>query len=94
MTCKALIEVLRDTRTLLARADNDFSWSSWENGVEAVAEIDDVLRRIETAETIKLLPLQVLFGPTGSLQEVSIQSGWGDEFLQLASRFDEATADL
>ena len=94
MTCEALVDVLDDTRTLLAREDNDFSWSRWANSNEAVAEIDDILRRINAAETIKLLPLQVLFGPTSSLQEVSIESGWGEEFLKLASRFDNAVADL
>jgi len=93
MTCEALVDVLEDTRTLLAREDNDFSGSRWGNSNEAVAEIDDILRRINAAETIKLLPLQVLFGPTSSLQEVSIESGWGDEFLKLTPRFDKAVAD-
>ena len=32
--------------------------------------------------------MQVLFAPTGPVQEVSISSGWGEEFLTLASRFD------
>lgn len=94
MSCEALVAVLADTRTMLAREDNDFSWSRWANSNEAVAEIDDIVRRINAAETIKLLPLQILFGPTSSLQEVSIESGWGDHFLRLASRFDDAIADL
>lgn len=43
MTCEALVDVLEDTRTLLAREDNDFSGSRWGNSNEAVAEIDDIL---------------------------------------------------
>jgi hypothetical protein len=30
----------------------------------------------------------VLFAPTGPLQELSLSSGWADDFLKLASRFD------
>lgn len=94
MTCEALIDVLTEVRAMLDRPDNDFSWSRWKDGASAVAEIDTILTRIEAAETIKLMPLQVLFAPTGSLQEVSIESGWAEEFIGLASRFDDAIADL
>jgi hypothetical protein len=34
--------------------------------------------------------LRVLFAPTGPIQEVSVSSGWGDAFLELADRFDDA----
>jgi len=30
-----------------------------------------------------------LFAPTGPIQEVSLSSGWGQEFLELAERFDK-----
>ncbi|HEX8181606.1 MAG TPA: hypothetical protein VF525_18845 [Pyrinomonadaceae bacterium] len=36
--------------------------------------------------------MEVLFAPTGPMQEVSLSSGWGEEFLALAERFDEAMA--
>jgi hypothetical protein len=34
--------------------------------------------------------LSWLFAPTGPLQEVSLNSGWGAEFLALVARFDAA----
>ena len=40
-----------------------------------------------TDELVEVLKL--LFAPTGSIQEVSISSGWGQEFLSLSARFDE-----
>ena len=94
MCQKALVQVLKDTRAMLARPDNDFSWSRWNESEAAVAEIDDILRRIEAAETIKLEQLELLYAPTGSLQEVSINSDWEDTYLKLSSRFDRAIADL
>lgn len=94
MSQEALLDVLTETIILLQRPGNDFSWSRWKTGSEAVAELSEIIRRIEAAETIKLLPIQMLFAPTGSLQEVSIDSGWGDAFLALSARFDDAIADL
>jgi len=94
VSVEALIEVLADTRALLARPSNDFAWSRWTNAEAAVAEIDGIIGRIHAADTIKLPELEALYGPTSSLQEVSVESGWGDAFLMLASRFDAAIADL
>ena len=33
--------------------------------------------------------IRVLFAPTGPIQEVSLSSGWGHEFIKLAERFDK-----
>lgn len=94
LTCEALIDVLSEARSMLDQPDNDFSRSKWKDRASAVADIDAILARIDAAETVKMLPIQMLFAPTGSLQEVSIESGWADEFIALASRFDDAIADL
>jgi hypothetical protein len=34
--------------------------------------------------------LEILFAPTGPIREVSVRSGWSEEFLALAARFDAA----
>ena len=50
---------------------------------------------IATLDAGKLPPklgLTVLFAPTGPIQEVSISSGWGEEFLSLAEQFDRAVS--
>ena len=36
--------------------------------------------------------MQVLFAPTGPIQEVSLSSGWENDFIELANRFDDAVA--
>lgn len=83
-----LLEILMKVRELLARPDADFSWSSWSDADEALEEIDGIIRRVEYG----LFPeMVVLFAPTGPIQEVSLSSGWGDEFIKLAERFDEVT---
>jgi hypothetical protein len=81
-----LIAVLRETKAFLALEDNDFSWSSWRDQNQAISEIDSIIRELENG----LVPdMRVLFVPTGPIQEVSLSSGWGNEFVKLAKRFDK-----
>lgn len=94
MTRTALAEILEEARVLLAREDNDFGWSGWHGRADALAEIDAILARIGAGEPIRPASIELLFLPTGPLQEVSLSSGWGDRFLALADRFDQAISDL
>lgn len=70
--------------------DNDFSWSSWEDAPTALAEIDGVLRTLRANRSPDRLQMEVVFAPTGPLQELSLSSGWGDELVALGDRFDAA----
>jgi hypothetical protein len=85
---QALLKILRDSRALLARPDNNFAWSSWRNAQAALQEIDGLIERVSLGAADPQ-ELRVLFAPTGPIQEVSVSSGWGDAFLQLAERFDD-----
>ena|SRR4026208_1384372 len=81
-----LITVLRQARVLLALESNDFSWSSWKDQNHAISEIDSIITSLENGS---LPEIGVLFAPTGPIQEVSLSSGWAQEFLELAERFDK-----
>jgi hypothetical protein len=85
----ALTAILRETQELLTRESNDFAWSHWRDAQEADAELEKYLRLIERRDYSQLFDLEVLFAPTGSIQEVSISSGWGQEFLSVVARFDK-----
>ncbi|GAA1420702.1 hypothetical protein ACFQZ4_48050 [Catellatospora coxensis] len=87
----ALVIVLGEVRERLARPDNDFSWSSFMDADAALAEIDGLIVRVRAEGSVPFA-LSVLFAPTGPIQEVALSSGWGDEFLALADRFDDASA--
>lgn len=89
-----MIAVLRDARNFLARPDNDFAWSSWNGAEDALAEIDSLISRLELGDLPPRLDLEVLFAVTGPIQEVSLSSGWGNEFLKLADRFDAAVVPI
>jgi hypothetical protein len=85
-----LVKVLREARALLALPGNDFAWSSWEDAPAALAELDRQIADVESGHLPPQLDLAVLFAPTGPIQEVSLSSGWGQEFLDVAARFDTA----
>ena len=65
-------------------------YSGWDNAAEACAEIDGVLASLRAGTITR--GASFLFLPTGPLQEESLTSGWGDEFVDLANRFDAAMA--
>jgi hypothetical protein len=87
-----LVVVLQEARQWLSRPDNDFAWSSWEDAPTALREIEGIIARIQSGDMPKRSDIEVLFLPTGPIQEVSVSSGWGQEFLDLAKRFDRAVA--
>ncbi|MBO4205877.1 hypothetical protein [Micromonospora echinofusca] len=87
----ALLAVLAETRTHLARPDNDFSWSSFQDTAGALEELDELTTIVRAGGPVPF-GLTILFAPTGPIQEVSLSSGWGDEFVALADRFDAAMA--
>jgi hypothetical protein len=87
-----LAAVLRRVSQLLADDDVDTSWSSYEAD-ELRDEVGHLLARAESGRPLSAAEwrlAQYLFLPTGPLQETAISSGWGDEFLELAERADEA----
>jgi hypothetical protein len=77
-------------REALAHPDNDFAWSSWRDANHALEEIDGIVTALRAGRVPDETQLQVLFAPTGPIQEVSLSSGWGDAFLRLADDFDAA----
>ena len=80
-----LLAVMTEIRRLVALPDNDFAWSSWRDQRAALADMD---RFIADLTQGAVPSLSFLFAPTGPVQEVSLRSGWGAEFLALAARFD------
>jgi hypothetical protein len=86
-----LLDVMLETRRLIARPDNDFTWSSFIDQQSALDEIDAFISELRE-ERASPRRMAMLFLPTGPLQEVSLSSGWGDEFVALADRFDRAAA--
>lgn len=82
----SLISVLKRCHAL-SQISQDSLYSS--TGVtEIVAILSRAIEGLETGSDLNLEELKLLFAPTGDLQETSMGNGWGDEYLELSSKFD------
>ncbi len=88
-----LAAVLRRLTELLSPGDHDSNdWSGY-TPAELRFEIQSFLDDTEAGRPIDKAGwrrLKLLFAPTGALQEDSLASGWGEEYIELSSRFDQA----
>jgi hypothetical protein len=88
-----LAAVLRRIVELLSRADCDVTWSGYDSAEELRSEVERCLDKVEASSHLdqqEVANLRFLFLPTGPLQETSISSDWGREFVDLAALFDHA----
>ena len=88
---KELIRVLHQVRNFLARSEESM-WTALKPS-EVVAILDRELSSLErTGSLVNRIELESLFVPTAEIQEISMASGWSDEYLILAEEFDRAVA--
>lgn len=87
MEIEKLISALEETIMYLRKSE----LSDWSN-----MPAEDILRKLEVeiskardAKPIDVYKLELLFSPTGVIQEISIDNGWGTKFLRLAEAVDE-----
>lgn len=87
-----LLRILGETRAWLARPGTNFDYYTWDSTEEALREFDALVAGFASGRSADDSEVALLFSPTGSMQELSMSSGWREEFLDLARRFDEALA--
>ena len=88
-----LAAVLRRLTELLDPDDHDSNDWSRHAPAELRFEIQSFLDDVEAGQPVGdagQRRLKLLFAPTGALQEDSLASGWGQEYIELSSRFDRA----
>lgn len=82
-----LLEILEATKERLE--DSEDSAFASKTVKELIEIIDSNIDEIKSTSTCNLKELELLFGPTASLQETSIDNGWGEEFIGLSTIFDK-----
>ena len=83
--------MLNEVLALLRRPSTDVAWSTYRTPEHAIRHIQSLRQRVVWGDPFALTQLSFLFMPTGALQEISLSSGWSEEFLSLSSRFDAAS---
>ena len=82
----SLLKILQRVSVLLGRDENDFSWTTWNDSAEALAEVKGAIEVVGHGEFPE--SVYVWFLPTGNLQEASLRTSWHDEYLLLAAEVD------
>lgn len=75
---------------LLKMPDTDVVWSSYDTPGEAVRELEALRPKILAGDPEATARMRLLVAPTGDLQEISISSGWGEEFLGIADAIEKS----
>lgn len=85
-----LVEIVDEILEHVKNGSDIYTFSKWKDKQEVLAQITNLRNLIFSGDNTAVNRFNLLFGPTGSLQELSIDNGWGNVFLELASRWDEA----
>lgn len=75
-------------------SDTDLMWTHYNSIEELIAEIDFNSKLLEDNNEQGLEFFLMSFLPTGTFQEISMQNGWSEEYLKLASQFDTIYENL
>lgn len=87
-------ELGRRLRLWVLAAPAGIGLASWPDAAAALGELDQIIAQIERGELPQRLRVEVLYAVTGPMQEVSLSSGWADEFLEVAERLDKAAEQV
>lgn len=86
MTNADLINTLEKLLELVQHSQES-AWASMEID-EIQKELGQYIKEIKVGNLKNLKKLQVLFAPTGPIQEISLDNGWGEQFVKLAGEID------
>ena len=87
METEKLIYALEETITYLKNSESSGSSNLALEEINRKLEI--AIARARNAKPIDVYTIESFFAPTGDLQKISIDNGWGTKFLRLAEVVDE-----
>jgi hypothetical protein len=73
---------------LLLRKSSPSTWGA-SSPTEAMELLELERNKVLLSQQFDKKLLQSLFAPTGSIQEISIGNGWGDEFIEISKIVDK-----
>lgn len=89
-----VVDILESIKVRLRSPETNLLHSSFNTEEDIIGELDNHIFRLRKEDFSNIEELIILFAPTSDLQEISIDSGWGQMFLTISKRFDSAVKDL
>ena len=94
MDIKTVHEQLKRLRELLSQPSTNVFWSTYRNADEVIEDLLLLEKGILNKDQNSIDKLLFLLLPTCDLQEISISSGWGYEFLDIAKALEIALGKI
>ena len=82
-----LINVLEEANDYLKKYDN-ISWHGL-SPAEASMDLEIAIEQLRSRQKIERNHLEILFAPTGLIQECAMANNWEKQYLKLSEKFDE-----
>lgn len=92
MSPQTMKRSLRGLRDYVARNDNDFLWTGWQDRVEALADLDATVAAIDLSRKEGVKRGRLLLSRGGPLQQLARSSGWEEEYRVLIGKSPRALA--
>jgi len=89
-----VINIVEIIKKIIKSPETNIIRSSFDTKEEAINELDNNIHKLMKEDFSKIEDLIILFAPTSDLQEISLSSGWGKQFLIISERFDNGIKDL
>jgi hypothetical protein len=89
MEIDKLVSALEKTLFLLRKSESSF-WSSL-SVEEVIGILETELDKAKNSQQVDIHQLKYLFLPTAPIQEISIDNGWGNEFVEISEIVDQYT---
>jgi hypothetical protein len=87
MEVEKLLSALQETISYLRKSEPS-GWSHMPIE-EIIRKLEAQVTRLSSAKPLDIILLERLFAPTGVIQEISIENGWGTKFLRISEVVDE-----
>ena len=89
MEVERLISALEEMISFLQKSESS-AWSSL-SPQEIIRRLEAEIGKAQNRKPVDVDLLDRLFAPTGVIQEISMENGWGTKFLRIAEIVDQFT---
>ncbi|MHA2399786.1 MAG: hypothetical protein ACXADU_12980 [Promethearchaeota archaeon] len=90
----SIIKILESIKKIINTSETVVLHSTFDRKESVIDELDNHILRLKNEDFSKIEDLIILFSPTSDLQEISLDSGWSEQFLLISERFDSAIKEL
>jgi hypothetical protein len=90
MEIEKLVSALEETLAVLQNSRSSY-WANM-SVEEIIHRLDVEITRARSSQLIDAKLLDLLFAPTGAIQDTAIDNKWGEEFLRISEIVDRFTA--